>query len=645
MSKLQKSKGSELSNVRQNLDRNLAILGLVASLILTLCLALFIRGYTEVGISTFLACATYLAIRKRLFPLGITSLQDLYAKRSTYLILNLLFFILFFYSVISIILREDAYSRPLGYFISTALMATILALEILFLPKGKAYTSFILVKIMLIALSLRWIPQLIFPGLIGVDPWAHQMFTGKLMEAGSIPGGYPYSELPIMHLIIAATSFITDMSYKYSTMLSISLFHVIGLIYVFLLGRFIFNSKVGLLSALLLGIAGYWINLGMGIHPTTLALVLVAPIIYVILKAGESRPGRISISLTFLSFIFMSVLIMTHTLTALSMAVLLFSFWLGYKAYKRLYDRQFDIPVTLYLAILFTVAMFTWWMYVSGSISVLAEVLKSGLWVERWAPSDAYIDYWSTVSLSEYVLYMLGFLLFFTFSIIGSFYMLAKRFGNRHSFALILGGLVLVFIGFSSQALGLSGALAGRWWWNAHLIMAIPAAIGFLSICASFKSNFGKVIVLAILIFIITFFLITSAQANFDNLIYTKNTAARYAFTESELSAMNTVADMWDGKVGIAATTEYAYFVDNRAMLMEEVEEVVPCLLAKDFTECTDMIVIIREEIVNNYFTISAGGVKLDYDPREVLEQQGFDRIYDCGNVSAFSKWSNPLIE
>jgi hypothetical protein len=621
--------------VVENLDRNLAILGLIASLILILSLVLAAGTYIElmeVGVLLFLACASYLAIRKRLLRLGISSLHDLHTKQSTYLILNLLFFILFFYSIISIILRADAYSRPLGYFVSTALMATILAIEILFLPKGKAYTSFLLVKILLIALSLRWIPQLVFPGLIGIDPWFHQTFTTEIVEAGTIPGGYIESKVPMMHLIIGATLLITDLDYEFAAMFSISLLQVIGLIFVFLLGRFIFNSKVGLLAALLLGVAEWWINLGMAIHPTALAFVLVALLIYMILKAKEIR----SITLTSLSLLIMGVLILTHTITVFAMAILLFSFWLGFEIYKKMYRDRFDVPVSVWLSILFAVGMLTWWIYACGWASIVAEFAQGALSLERGAPPEAYTDY-SRAPLSEFLLYMFGFILLFAFSAVGLFYMLAKRFVNRHSFALVVGGLVLLAmipVDFARD-MSLSAFFAHRWFWNTHLIMAIPAAIGFLAVCGWFRSKFSSGLVLAILIFIISFFSITAPQANFDNRIYTQNTAARYAFTESELSAMNTISNIEERRVGVAATSEQYYFIHSRNVSVQTIE---PALLSKDFTDHTDMIVMIRDEIVNNYFTFSGGGMKLDYDPREILEEQGFDRVYDCRSTSAFSE-------
>jgi len=573
--------------VTENLDKNLAILGLVACSILILWLVLVVGKYVEAGVTAFLACATYLIIRKRLLLLGPSLLQALALSRPAYLILNIAFFALFTYSLLSVDLRPELYSRPLGYFIATAIMATILAVEILFLPRGKAYESFVLMKIMLIALSLRWIPQFIFPGLIGVDPWGHQMFTAQILETGSIPGGYPYSNLPVMHLIIAATS----------------------------------------LAALLLGVAAYWINLGMGIHPTTLALVLVAMLIYMIFKARQGR----SIILTCLYLLVMGVLILTHTVTALCLAILLFSFWFGFELYKKMYRDRFDVPVTLWLAILFTVAMLSWWTYDSGHITAVAELIKYGFRIERWVLAEPMVG----VSFSERLLYMLGFLLFYAFSIIGVLPMLTRRFGNRHSFALVLGGLVLLAIAFLSVPLGLTGVLPQRWWWNSHLILAIPAAVGLFSVCSWFKGKFSRALVLATLILVLSFFSITAAGANFDNRIYTKNTAARYAFTESELSAMDTISRISGGKVGVATPAARFYLEFNRNV---SVKEIAANLSARDFSNCTGMIVMIRDEVAKNYFDFTGGGMKLDYDPREALEEQGFSHVYDCGTVSAFWK-------
>jgi len=54
-----------------------------------------------------------------------------------------------------------------------------------------------------------------------------------------------------------------------------------------------------------------------------------------------------------------------------------------------------------------------------------------------------------------------------------------------------------------------------------------------------------------------------------------------------------------------------------------------------NYTNCQDMFVLIREEIVHNPLLLSYV-YKLDYDPREVLTAQTFSRVYDCGSVIGF---------
>jgi len=141
--------------------------------------------------------------------------------------------------------------------------------------------------------------------------------------------------------------------------------------------------------------------------------------------------------------------------------------------------------------------------------------------------------------------------------------------------------------------------------------------------------------VLATLILVLSLFSIAAAGANFDNRIYTKNTAARYAFIESELSAMDTISRISDGKVGVATPAARFYLEFNRNV---PVKEIAANLSTRDFSNCTGMIVMIRDEVVKNYFDFTGGGMKLDYDPRETLKEQGFSHIYDCGSVSAFWK-------
>ena len=365
------------------LDKTLAFLGLLFSLILTIWLAITIDRpiYITVGIFSFLACAVYLLTRRNLPLSAIPSIDQIRANPWLYKVLNILFFLLLSYSILSIYLIPELYTRPLGYFISIALMAAIVAVEILFLSPNKSRIYFALFKIIILGLSLRWSQQLIFPSLVGIDPWAHQWFTLKILDAGHIPEGWGYSKLPVFHLITGAAMLITDLNYKMATMLSIGLLQVVcDTLFVFLLGRFILNAKVGLLAALLLMVANLHIVYGFWTIPNTAAVTLILPIIYLLFKIRKEKP-TLAVSL---SLLLMAVLILTHPIVTMCLAILLFVFWAGFQIYARLYGEKSATPVTLTIAILFTVAMFGYWTYVSGHLSGLARYMGEVFATELW---------------------------------------------------------------------------------------------------------------------------------------------------------------------------------------------------------------------------------------------------------------------
>jgi len=628
----------KLEKLTENLDRNLAIAGLVFSSVLIWWLTTreVLPVYVITGILSFLACVTYLVLRNRLSLLGmshfISSLPKLQIKRSTYLVLNILFFTLFTYSVIAITLRPDLYVRPLGYFISIAFMAAIVAVEILFLPRKRGYAYFTLLKIILVALSLRLVPMYMFPGHIWYDPWWHEWFTLETLRFGHIPAGEAYSRLPIMHLISASTMLITGLNFKASSLLCLTLPQVIIVtIFIFLLAdKLIHNPKLGLLAALLIATADMAITRAIVFYPTSLGAVFMLIIIYVLFKPERTT----SIALTCIAFIFMLALILSHTLTAAALAILLLCFWIGFKVYVLLYKGKAEFPVDLTICAFFIVGMFAWWMYASGHIVDFANIIK---WVFREeylgaVPPEALTLYAAQIPLSEYVIDRLGFFLFYSFSFIGSFYLLSKRAGSRHGFALVLGGLVLLSLGFFGTPLG-TPFLEARWRYFSQIILAVPAALGLILVCGLFRNNLGRASILAILTLVMSFLMITDIASNFDQPIFSEHRMVRHAFTESEIKSMDTISYVWDGTIGtdLHATS---YFRWSKG---KEATEVSDSLLSKDFTDCNGMMVVIREYIAQKPFDCH-GVVKLDYNPRDILENQGFNKVYDSKSVSGFLK-------
>jgi hypothetical protein len=577
-----------------------------------------------VGILCFIIFTGYLIIRRFFYPSLIPSLDELRCSTRFYITLNILFFLLLSYSIISIYLRQDPYIRPLGYFISIALMAVIVADEILFLSPQKSHICFALSKIIIIGLSLGYSQILIFPNVVGVDPWWHQWFTLKILDNGHIPEGLAYSKLPLMHLMIGMTSLVTDLGYKMATMISISSLQVIcDSLFVFLLGKFLISTKVGLLAALLLELSNYHIHFGFWTIPNTPAATLILPIIFILFKLRKDKPSIGTLVVMFL----MGTLILTHTVTAMCLAILLFTFWAGSEAYNKLFHEEKTIrSVTLTISVLFSIGMLAYWTYASGHITTLANLIKWGFLYDRLETSYQYL---SEIPLFEQIFMSLGMFLFFSLSFIGCFYMISKQFRNRNKFSTIISGILILCLAFFSLITE-KDVIVGRWYYFSQILLAIPLSLSLFLLNGIFKNRLIKGFLMSLSVFTLSFLLIMSPAANTDNHFLSPNSGVRHAFTESELNGMNTISRIWNGTIGADWYCHGPYdFQFNK-----EFVSIDDSLYTGNFSDLKETLIIVREDIWNRPLT--SGNLRLKNDPCIALCEQNFSRIYDCGSLSAY---------
>ena len=610
------------------MDKILALVGVISSLALIIWIKLVIGHplLLMVGILCFIVCTGYLIVRRFFYSSLIPSLKNLVGSTRFYITLNIFFFLLLSYSIISIYLRSDPYIRPLGYFISTAIMATIVANEILFLSPQKSHISFALCKIIIIGLSLEYSQIVIFPNVVGVDPWWHQWFTIKILDKGHIPEGYAYSKLPIMHLMIGMTSLVTDLGYKMATMLSISSLQVISdTLFIFLLGKFLISAKVGLLAALLLEVSNYHIRFGFWTIPNTTATILVLPIIFILLKVRNDKP----LIGTLVAIYLMGILVLTHTVTAMFLAILFYAFWAGSEAYIKLFqDTKTIRSVTLTVSVLFSIGMLAYWTYASGHIMTLANLIKLGF--DSSLLHNIY-QYLSEIPVLEQIFSNLGMFLFFSLSLIGCFYMLSKKFRNRNRVSTIIGGIVILCITFFSL-IAEKKIIVGRWYYFSQILMAIPLSLSLFLLNGVFKNKFIKVFLMSISVFTLSFLLIMSPAANIDNNFLSPKSVIRSAFIESELQAMDIISKIWNGTIGGDWFSHDPYdFQFNR-----EFVSIDDSLYTGNFSDFQDILIIVREDIWNRPLTSDM--LRLKNDPYIALEEQKFSRIYNSGSAKGYLK-------
>lgn len=580
---------------------------------------------------TLISCIIWVLINHK------SSLNEKYIlSDSKSLILTIIFFILVTLIILSLHFRTNFYERPLIYFFLISLMYGIVSLEIMFYSSNKKILFLILSQIIILSLFSAWSLYLIFPNVIGIDSWAHQSLTRMIVDTGFIPNEYKYSKIPLMHLEIGSVSLTTGLNYKFATMLSISLIQVLcGVLFVYLLGRFFFNTKTGLLAGLLVTAGNYFIVNSFWAVPTSIAAVLMLITIYLFFKF-RLKNHLIGISLIIL---FMISIIFTHTVVSMCTAIILFTGWLAINLYSKFFKKYGIIPITLNICLFFSITMFAWWIYVTGHIHVLADLIKLGFSPEFFirAPSIIY-DYSNNVPFFEQLFNLSGRFLFFSLSLIGCFYMVSKRYGNSLSILMVIFGVVPLVIGFSTQIIGLA-VIQERWMYFAQIFLVIPLTISFLLIYNYIKRKSLKKIFLFTLTIIFTFVLITNPSVNMDNHFFSPNTGIRLTFTESEINAasffveksMTNLSSDFDFFTNPSSSVPINYYFLNGSRIIP----LDSSLLNKKF-DLDRSVIVLRQEILNRPFRLFGLPYKLTYNPKQVLFNQNFSTIYDCNSVYGF---------
>jgi hypothetical protein len=609
----------------RDLDKVLAIAGVILSLLLTS----YIVGqtgriiYLLPGVLSLMSCLLWLVVRRHHFSLEI-QIPD---SRSRFTLLATCFFVLFTLSILSLNFRQNLYERPLLYFILTALMAGIIAFEVLTSERRNVF--FILIQILLLGVSVAWSQLLIFPSMVGIDPWYHYAFTTHILNGSHIPDGYSYTNLPLFSLMVATTSLLTSLPYKFATMASVSLAQILCIVvFIYLLADRLFNNhRIGLLAALMAIIANYEIYMSYWSIPNSFAAIFIPITLYIFLfKVNSDSRYLYSI----LGFIMMGSIILTHTITAMCMSILLFMIW-GTLKFFRIYSFKSVEEISLTIPLIFTIAMYSWWTYASGTLLTLGDLIKWGFSVDIFVTTPKeFLSYTANIPLNEQLFNNLGMFLFFTFSFIGILYIISRK-GKSSTVVMAWVGLVPLAIGFFSLITEHS-VIEDRWWYFAQILLSIPLAVGLLTI-ATWKSK--RVLSIAAIIFLIVFSLcflnIMSPIANVDNHIFSPSSTMTYAFTGSEMRSFST---MFNISVNVIKTDQYT--AGSQIYTYPDLESFSSEVCTQEIDKLHGNTVLIRKNILGKPFIVFTSIYQLNYDLIPALDSNKFSKIYNSDSVYGY---------
>lgn len=609
--------------VYNNIDRIVAILGIISSLGLILYLVMRTDRveYLLIGFLVMASCLLYLLIRKdaNIFDLNQT-------RTFSFNVCAYLYILLFVLSILSIICRPNLYERPIYYFIIIVAMVFVLSYEII--HSKKKNVKFLILQIIALGINICWSQLFLFPGLIGVDPWYHSNLTSQIIQSSHLVEGYSYAKLPLFHIIISVASLILNVEYKFAAMASVSLAQIIcNVLFIYLMASGIFkNHKIGCFSSLFVVISNYHIFMSYWSIPNAFAGVFIPIVFYLIYILKERHESKAYV----LILLFLLVVIWTHTLTSMCMIILLFVTWIvSYLFYYCSGFKSGYIP--LLLPVVFVTGVFAWWTYASNSIWMLSQLIKWGFSVDFFISNpEMIVEYISYTPVFERVFKYLGMFLYFSLSLIGILYMVSRK-GTKASFYMAFIALTPLLIVFISNLMGL-GVIEERWWYFSEVLLSIPLAVTIvimnnLSIHKSYLS-----IVTPILISLIAFLLIMSPPANVDNHMFSEQSGVTHALKYSELCSSefilshSTTPDVLSDPL----------FYYTQRWKIPNLEDMSEELDSRDFTNCGDDTILIREMIINKPMKLYSTIIKLEYNPNDLFSKLPFQKVYDSRSAYVY---------
>lgn len=554
------------------LDKKVAIIGCACGIVLLLC-AITIGKGIGLSFTLFFSCLVYLIIIRwkdidvrTTFHSYTLSRSKLCAIHITNIFCLILFFVVSVYFIY--------YFRPLEYFLFASIFSAIIGLEILTFPEegSRFFLGSILLQILLLATSLRWGVIFEFPGLIGSD-WYHSLLTEYIIKNGhAISPLYQmawtplqvseYGSFPFMHLTVSMTSLITSISsYKLSLVSSMGIFEIASLLFVFLITiRILADVRLALFATLFLGVSNWHIVYGFSLLPQSLGYGLFALMIYLLVKQTlkPTHSNFLLIILTLFSIIF------SHTLTSFVLVITILVFFLSKRFYsyfvKNISRTQQMIGVTLPVTLFSGISVLVYWIFYTDSFTKRVFSLKWNLTTRMGVASPAFKSYF------HYEFDQLGIYLLYVLAIIGFLVWLKKGKSSLLKITIIASTSTLSFFMYGSWLFGLSSILPERWFLFIFILIAVPAAEGLKNLVKTVKRK-NMLILTTLLIFSLTFLMITTGDANRDSPLFKKEEVGGASYLESEMCAAETINGFFNGAVyADQGFADYFWWVLRRNM-------------------------------------------------------------------------------
>ena len=605
-------------------------------------LLLFLDYYTKTmsfrkGITFILAGTTYLLLKNK-FRLNeeIRVISDSSRKYKIFIISNILFYVFLGFNFISIRV-SDNYIIPLSYIFYTTMMGLFLVIGILYMPDDRGiFSKIILFEIILFALVLRLTPHFEFQN-IGTDPWYHISVIKDLELHNQLTEHSLYRNFLAMHFIVLITKLIMGLNIL-DSMIIIGFIEVISLLFIYFVGRIVFNERVGLITALVLGISGDNIFWSYYIVPMSLGLALVMIILYLVVKLIEIN--NVNFKIILLAYI--GLMIYTHTIASVILLLILTSVYLGHKFTHLLIEDSPNV-FNYSMPIFFLVVLTSYWSYVTGYF--FTEVVS--IFRKIFIPQSFETSTALSIEFSSFMAQIkdVNFIIFFSLTIIGLLYVMDFDKYNKYITILVFSNISVISVMYISYLFNfIEYLMPERWWAFVYILSSVLVVKGLITIYESIYAKKTGLVIVTLIILVLFSTMITISIPNYGNPIVDDEKAVRNYFYDSEISAANTMSGYYEGVI----ISDKFYNNYNSNINHRSTQDIYPIVIQNRTDE--KGLFLIRNYIVEHIFITNKPekerkgwvGMSVFLNETQKTYVKSFDdnilfeKIYDNAQTTAF---------
>ncbi|ELZ96752.1 hypothetical protein C440_03223 [Haloferax mucosum ATCC BAA-1512] len=445
--------------------------------------------------------------------------------------------------------------RATAFFYLASVVGALVLVQIVFVSDRALRPGVVLVELLALSTAVRFVGLFSVAGFVGIDVWTHMEFVETIRSQGTLSVlETKYIAAPLYHLLVSAVADTAGVSLRNALYVSVGAVAVFASVFVYFGARRFLTSRWALFATALFMLSSQVVRWGLNLKPTSLGLAFFVPAMVVLVRVLQDDFHVHDVLL----FCFFAVAI---TVTNQVAAFILLTV-VGVALLTQLVatsDRfvPSSQPTNTVGLFAFTggVITFDWSLtpYGEGTFtSVMLRRLRDTLFggADRALEVSSSKNVASTAGsadtafVEKIIAYIdvFGFLLLLCLAGVGGLYLLRRQ-QRSHAGIFHLGTIsfMALFV-LVLPILGLSLFLPGRWYAFMYVPMVVGGALGVRHAVYHLDPRVTAA-ALVLLAVAAPGIMLVAGPATPDNPVFDSK-QQRYAFTESEVDAVQTIGDV-----------------------------------------------------------------------------------------------------